>query len=395
MCKNSNPQMLEAVTYSDVSRYSKNVKPFGINAIDESGTPYLHYKLPRTDILEGKSVRHYFNAEVDGDAAADDAFHDNIKSIWRSIRVQVGSEDIQHVLQFGHLSVILDNLHYSTDKRAGYGAVAQGIPALSSSGTAVRYGHCLLPDGFLDHLLPLYKLSQVEVILELNQTLNEHTNATTAVTELDVTSPQLKCTMIRSAQLRQKMDAGDYEISFTDYDLFEDTSLLSGASSHTVVVPSSQRSVTGIVMTMRNTADVNDPNWGAGKYQVAYLKNGLTKLHFIIDGEQVPKESINCNEAVELYDYLHEFAGGEHKVGPYFQGAYDTDVDGRFVLFFPFSGNPFNENDVTGIDLASKTGQIQIELTQMTATANTQVRGWVRYQRVARISSDGKVVVSK
>lgn len=389
-----NSQELKNTKFSDAVRYTKQVKPFGINAISETGQPYLTYKLPRTDVLEGHRCIHFFNAEADGDAAADDVFHDNIKSIWRSLRVQVGSEDVQHILQYGHLSVILDNLHYSTDKRAGWGAIAQGLPALSSTGTAVRYGHNILPGGFMDNLLPLYKLPQMEVIFELNQTLAEHTNATTAVTEVDITSPSLKCTMIRSKELRGKLDAGEYVVAFNDYDLNEDTSLLSGASSHTMVIPASHKSVTGIILTMRNTADINDPNWGQGKYQSAYLTNALTKLHFIIDGEQHPKESIDCSQNVELYDHLIDFAGGEEHVGPYFQGAYDTATDGRFVLFYSFAGNQSDPNSVSGIDLNSKTGQIQVEMT-LTASANTQIRAWVRYQRLVKFASDGSLVVSK
>lgn len=394
MCVKS--QALKNTKFSDAVRYTKQIKPFGINAISETGQPYLNYKLPRTDVLEGHRIIHFFNAEADGDSGADDVFHSNIKSIWRSIRVQVGSEDVQHVLQYGHLSVILDNLRYSTDKLAGWGAVAQGIPAIASSGTALRYGHDLLPNGFLDNLIPLYKIPQVEIIFELNQTLAEHTQATTAVTEVDITSPSLKCTLVRSAELRSKIDSSEYVIAFEDYDLFEDTSLLSGASSHTVVVPASHKSVTGVILTMRNTADINDPNWGDDKYEVAYLTNALTKMHFIIDGEQHPKESINCAQQVEMYDHLVDFAQSLcDEPGPWFQGAYDTATDGRFVLFYSFAGNPEDPNSVSGIDLNSKTGQIQIELTQMTASANTQIRGWVRYQRLVKFSQDGALVVSK
>jgi hypothetical protein len=390
-----NSQELKQTRFSDAVRYTKQIKPFGINAISQSGQPYLTYKLPRTDVLEGGRMVHFFNAEVDGDAAADDVFHDNIKSIWRSLRVQVGSEDVQHVLQYGHLSVILDNLRMSTDKRAGWGAICQGIPAASASGSSVRYGHDLLPCGFLDNLIPLYKIPQVEVQFELNQSLAEHTNATTAVTELDITSPSMKCSLVRSAEMRSKLDSSEYTIAFEDYDLYEDTSLLSGASSHTVVIPASHKSVTGIIMSMRNTADVNDPNWGQGKYQSAYLTNALSRLHFIIDGEQHPKESIDCTNNVELYDHLLDFAGGEDKVGPYFQGAYDTATDGRFVLFYSFAGTPQDKNAVSGIDLNSRTGQIQVELTQLTASANTQIRGWVRYQRLVKFGGDGSLVVSK
>ena len=386
---------LRSIKFSDTVRYRKNIKPFGINAISESGTPYLHYKLPRSDVLDGHNLVHYFKAEADGDAAADDVFHSNIASIWRSLRVQVGSEDVQNVLQAGHLQVILDNLYMKSDERNSRAVIAQGIPALSASGTATKYGHRLLRGGFLDNLIPLYKIPQVEVIFELNQNLAEHTNATTAVTEVDITSPQLTLAMIRSKELRGKIDGGNYQITFTDWDLFEDTSLLSGASSHTVVVPASHKSVTGIVLTMRNTADINDPNWGDDKYESAYLTNALAKLHFIIDGEQIPKESIDCTSNVELYDYLVEFAGGQENVGEWFDGAYDTATDGKFVLFFPLNGEPFCRDTVSGTDLNSKTGQIQIEMTQMTASANSQIRGWVRYDRVVQFGTDGGVVVSK
>lgn len=386
---------IRSVNYSDYARFKKNVKPFGINAINESGTPFLTYKLPRTDILDGGHVKHYFNSEFDGDAANDDKGHSNIRSIWRSLRVQIGGEDAQHCLQVGHLAVILDNLYMKNDERSTRAVVAQGIPALSASGTSVRYGHSILRGGFLDNVIPLYKLPQIEVIWELNQNLSEHTDATTAVTELNVSTPQLTLPLIRSAEMRAMIDAGDYEIKYTDWDLFEDTSLLSGASSHTVVIPASHKSVTGLILTMRNTADINDPNYGAGKYETAYLTNALAKMHLIVDGEQIPKESINCTNNVEMYDYMAEFASGNENLGSFFDGAYDTATDGKFVIFFPLTGAPFDDNAVAGQDLNSRTGQIQVELTQMTASANTAIRGWVRYDRVARIGADGSIVISK
>lgn len=396
MNKSLEMSSLRNIKFTDATRYRTAVKPFGTGSVSESGSPYLTYKLPRSDVLDGAHARHYFTAEVDGDAAADDAFHSNIRSIWRSIRVQVGSEDVQNVLQAGHLAVILDNLYLKADERATRCVVAQGLPALSSSGVGVKYGHDLsLPGGFLENLIPLYKIPQVEIIFELNQSLAEHTNATTAVTELDVTSSQLILPMIRSKELVGKLNAGDYQITFTDYDLFEDTSLLSGASSHTVVVPASHKSVTGLILTMRNQADVSDPNYGTGKYETAYLTNALTKCYFVIDGQQIPRQAIDCTNQVEMFDYMAEFAGGLDKLGNHWNGTYDTATDGRFVMFFPLNGQPFDSNVVSGTNLNDKTGQIQIELSQMTASANTQIRGWVRYNRIVSFGQSGSVVVSK
>jgi hypothetical protein len=386
---------LRSIKFSDAVRYRKNIKPFGINQISETGQPYLHYRLPRTDVLDGHGVKHYFKAEADGDDAADDKFHSNIRSIWRSLRVQVGSEDVQYVNQVGHLAVIRDNLYMKTDERTSRAVVAQGIPALSSSGTAVRYGHRLLRNGFLDNLIPLYKIPHVEVIFELNQNLAEHTDATTAVTEVSITNPQLTLTMVKSKSLRAKIDSSDYQITFDDFDIFEDTTLSSGATSHTLVIPASHKSITGIILTMRNQADINDPNFGDDKYESAYVTNGLAKLHFTIDGQQLPLESIDCTNNVELYDYMTEYAGGSENVGPWFDGAYDTATDGKFVIFFPLSGEPFCRDSVSGTDLNSKSGQIIVEMSQMSATVNTAIRGWVRYQRVVQFAKSGSIVVSK
>jgi len=324
-----------------------------------------------------------------------DAFMSNIRCIWRSLRVQVGSEDIQYVNQVGHLACIRDNLYMKAEERTSHAVISQGIPALASSGTAVMYGHHLLRGGFLDNLIPLYKIPQVEVIFELNQTLAEYTDATTAVTEVDITVAQLTLPLIRSAELKSKLDSGDYQISFTDFDLFEDTSMLSGASSHTLVVPASHKSITGLLLQMRNVADINDPNWGGEKYEACSLFNALSKLHFTIDGEQVPKESIDATNGVQLYDYLVEYCGGADQVGNFFNGAYDTAADGQFTLAMPFAGAPFDRDAVSGTDLNSKTGQLIIEFSALTVSANTHIRGWVRYQRVVQFGQNGSVVVSK
>ena len=384
---------IRPIDYADSVRYTKIMKPFGNATASLTTSRDLEFHLMRTDFMDGHNVKLAFKAEADDDAASDDVFMSNIKCIWSTLSVKVGNQYAHNIFNYGHLSCILDNIYMSAQERTGRAAIAQGIPALSASGTAVKYSHDILRDGVLDNVLPLYKLPQVIIKFELDSNVAAYTNATTAVGSVDVTDVKLIIPQFRSAKLRAKMDSGDYQIVYTDWDEFSNTALLSGASSHSLVIPASHKSVTGIIIHPRNIADINDPDWGGEKYQACSVFNALSKLYLTIDGQPVPAEPIDCTNGVELYDYLLEFAGGQH--GSFFTGAYDTATDGQFILALPLSSEPFDRNVVSGLDLNSKTGQIIVEFSSMTASVNTHIRGWVRYQRIMQISKDGKAFFAK
>lgn len=385
--------------FSDAERYVLDVIPHGNTALSESGANIVKFRLPKQDILVGQDIVFNFNAEADGDAGSDDVFLSNIACIWETYTVFIEGETVQHIREYGLLQCIDDNLRWADSYRNSWGVIAQGVPALSSSGTAVRYGMRLLHGNFLSNIIPCYKLGQIEVEFQLDQTLSKYTEATTAVTEVDVTSMQLRCPYIKSEELKAEYDSKDVIANFTDYDHHRDTSLLSGATSHTTIVPTSHKSVSGILFTMRNQADVQDPNSGLEKYQSAFITNALTRLSFVVDGQQIPRREINCTNQVELYEALLEYAGhrkGEKYSAPdFFNGAYDTATDGQFVIAYPFNAFTGSEDFVSGLNTAQRTGQIEVHLAAITASANTQIDLFVRYDRIVKFLAGGGVEIRK
>jgi len=390
--------LVKHANFSDAVRYVLDINPHGITSLSATGSNLVKFRLPKQDILLGQDITFNFTAQADGDSGADDKFMSNIACIWQTMLISVEGEEIQSVREVGHLQCIDDNLRWSRSYRTGWGAICQGVPALSASGTDTKYSMRLLHGNFLSNIIPTYKIGQIEVEFQLDQTLAKYTDATTAVTEVDVSLMTLKCPYVKSDELKQQYDGQDVTAAFIDYDHHRDTSLLSGATSHTVIVPTSHKSVSGILMVMRNQADVNDPNWGGEKYEACNMTNALTRLSFVVDGTQTPKREIRCEQQVELYGALVEYAAhrkGENYSAPeFFTGAYDTATDGQFLIAYPFNAFTGNEETVSGLNTAQRTGQLEVHLT-CTASANTQIDLWVRYDRIVKFLSGGGLQVSK
>lgn len=390
--------LIKHAKFSDAERYVLDVIPHGNTALSPSGANLVKFRLPRQDILLGQDITFNFTAEADGDAASDDKFMSNIACIWETMSVTVEGETVQHVRELGHLSCIDSNLRWKDGYRTSWGVICQGVPAIASSGTALKYSMRLLHGNFLSNIIPTYKLGQIELEFQLDQTLSKYTNATTAVTQVDVTLMTLKCPYVKSPELKTAYDSQDVVANFIDYDHHRDTSLLSGATSHTTIVPTSHKSVSGIVFTMRNQDDVQDPNWGGEKYEACYVTNALTRLSFVVDGQQTPKREIRCEQQVELFNALVEYAnhrtGSKYSAPNFFTGAYDTATDGQFIIAYPFNAFTGSEQTVSGLNTAQRTGQLEVHLT-CTASVNTQIDLWVRYDRMVKFLKDGGIQISK
>ena len=372
---------------SSAVKYSKNVKPFGVNTISENTSPYLEYRLPRDSgaILDGHNAVHYFKCGTDVAGV-----HDNIASIWRSLQVFSGSNEIQNIREYGHLSVILDNLHLKSDERNSGAAVVQGIPNLGVT-AATQYGHHVLRDTFLDNYLPLSEMPQIRVQWELNQSLSQHCEAPTgqAVTELDITAPEMKCSYVKDPRLMEKVKSGPYQFHFRDYDFFTNTAAASATTAN-YTVQTSHKSVSGLIIVMRANTTLADADL-ADKYQNQNIFN-LSNFQIVIDGQPIPQERVDATRGVRLYHYLEEFAGGKEHVGEWFDGDYDGT---KFVLFFPLNAEPYEREALSGLDVNSKTGTIEVNLNFASGlAAATTINTFVRYEKVATISN-GQLRVEK
>jgi len=390
--------LIKHAKFSDAERYVLDVVPHGNTSLSESGANLVKFRLPRQDILLGQDITFNFTAEADGDADGDDKFLSNIACVWDTLTISVEGETIQHIREYGHLQCIDDNLRWESSYRTSWGAICQGVPAIASSGTALKYSMRLLHGNFLSNIIPTYKLGQIEVEFQMDQTLSKYTEATTATTQVNISLLTMKCPYVKSDELKAGYDSQDVVANFIDYDHHRDTGLLSGSTSHTTIVPTSAKSVSGILYTMRNQADVQDPNSGLEKYQSAYLTNALTRLSFVIDGVQHPKREIRCEQQVELYNSLVEYAnhrkGTDYSSPDFFTTAFDTAADGQFIIAYPFNAFTGSEQTVSGLNTAQRTGQLEVHLT-CTASANTQVDLWVRYDRMVKFLKDGGIQISK
>lgn len=391
--------LLDVAKFSDVTRHTLDLTPYSNSSLSNTGNTIVKFRLPQENILLGKDLVLNFNCEIDGDAASDDKLVANICSVWNSLRVRVAGSEVQHVREYGHIQSLDDAMKQPYSFRTSFGAIAQGIPALASSGTAVRYGMRFLQGTFLANVIPTYKIGQLEIEFELETQLGKIASATTAPTELDITEMQLRCPFIKSEQLKQHFDSNDVVVKFTDYENHRDTSLLAAATSHTTTLPTNHKSLDGVVVQMRKQTDVQNPALVAEKYTNISLTNALTKFSFVLDGQQVPRREINCKDFVEPYEYLLEYAGHkkgeEFNAGSFFDGTYGDATSSQFIIAFPFNGLTGAKNTISGINTSGSSNQLQIHFSSMTASDNTQIDVFLRYSRSCKFTKNGEVIVTK
>lgn len=386
--------LVQQANVSDTRREVLDIVPFGNNALAKNGARLVTFKLPRRDFINANDIVLYFDLECNGDSNSDDIVcENNIAAIWRSVRVSIGDTEVQYIKNYGQLQTLDDALRWTTEYKNSWGTIAQGSPAVAASGTAVRYGMRLLFNTFLSSgIIPAGKLDQIIVEFEMDDA-EKWSTATTAVTETDVTNMVLRVPYLISSELEAKFNTQDVEYSFFGYDSGIDTSMLSGATTHTTVIPTNNNSLNGVLLTMRNQADVLDPNLASGlKYTTSNVTNGLTKFSFNLDGRNIPSKSINCRNQVEMFSYLQEYAGmrkGQEFIGSaHFNTAYDTATDGQFVIAFPLSGLTASTNTISGVNSAN-TGQLLAQFESLNASVNTQIDFFTRFNRVIRYNRAG------
>ena len=392
--------LVKPQTYSDSTKKVLQIYPYGTNTLSNTGSNIVTFLLPREDFLLGSDLTLQFQCTVDGDAASDDKLMDNVACIWRSLRVTIGGETVQYIQEIGHLQSITDNLQWDSSYSTSFAAICSGYPALAVSGTAQRYSMRFLHNSFLSNIIPCGKLSEIKIELELNQNLAQYTTATTAVTSISVTNMTLRCPFLKSAELEAQYSANDVEISFDDYVHFRDTNITSGDTSYTLTIPTSNKSLDGVLIAMRATADVADPNLsGTKKYTQNNLTNALTKFQFELDGQAYPSREIDATNQIEMYENLLEYAGrrkGNNYSSPSFftKAGFTAATSSQFLIGYSFKALSGSTNTVSGLDTASRTGQLLAKFTSMTASSDTQIDTFVRYTKLCKFNKNGGLLSS-
>lgn len=383
---------------TDLKMKVTKINPFGAQTFSSSGTRNITFKLPRDGNLVPWRSFFYFQVKVDGDSASDDELMQDVHTVFDRFKVEVGSQEAVLEDEYGWFRNQEFNAYASESDLTSSSSSAMNIPDNSVSGTFKKYRVPLSSkwnkDGFFKDLLPLYKLDQVTLEWQINNSLAEFTTATTAVTSLDIQNCELELYFIDSPTLRKLFDM-DIVRNFTTHYTYHST-IPSGATQVSVNIPCAFQNLRGLSMIMRNSADPIDPNWQTGtalenlKYARSFQLNSLSKFSVSIDGKQYPEKEIDGTNGIELVSNLERYWNVD-RLGAWFDNEVFTNSNGKGYYAVSFSAT---DEGVTGLSLVSKSGTIVANAT-LNAGANTDVDFFLRYDRFYKIGKDGSFSITK
>jgi hypothetical protein len=370
------------------------INPFGAQEFSASGTRNPQWKLPRDGHLVGQESYLYIQVKPDGDSASDDKIMEDIHTIFDRLRILIGTQEIVNEEEYGWFKNLEFNAYASSTDIVSSSSTVMNIPDSSTSGAFKKYriplSSIFNKHGFFKDIQPLWKLDQVTLEWQINNTLAEFTTASTAVTSLDIVNCQLELYIVDSPVIRKLFDR-DLVRSFKTHYHYHAT-LPSGATRLDVSIPSSFQNLRGIAMIMRNSVDVTDPDWETGtaiatqKYSHSFQLNNLKNFSVKIDGKPYPEEPIDGTNGVELVSNLERFWNVDN-LGAWFDNdtLVNADSKGYYALSFDAS-----DEGVSGMSMTSKSGTIVVNATFSSAlSANTDVDFFLVYDKFYVIKKDG------
>lgn len=391
--------------FSDLKLIVVKVNPFGNTQFTFDGNNEIIFKLPRNGVIVGTESRVFFSVKVDGDSASDDALMSDVHSVFDRHIAEIGNQEIYREEQYGFFKTLEFDAKASSSDRNSVSSTIMGIPsdAGSASGTYKKYAIPLASKwdnrNFWSKPKPLFNCDQYTLRYFINRSLAQYTTATTAVTSLDIKDCFLECYIIDSPQLRKLYSTTDIVDTFDTFYHYN-AKVSSGSTSVSTNIPTTYQNLRSLLMVMRESGDVIDPNWATGtatlefyKYSHALQLNAINKFNVDIDGKPV------LDKDMELYPNYTELppnlarAWGVDRLGDWHDADTLDPTDGKGYIGIGFS--PSFEG-VSGQNLQNKSGSIVIRSDFNSGLgANNDFDYFLIYSKYYKLGKNGDFSITK
>lgn len=378
--------LLQNVSLTDATRQIIDVTPIGTQTITNSNN-FLQIVLPNMDAVavgDDITLNWDMNCGTTGSVIYDSC------SPWKNFKVLANGKELFNENEFGHRAS-LSNLIEISDviyRDNSYGLLLGSNQFTATNATYTRRVCMRFPKhSFLSQLIPLFG-ARIEIQLYSNQTIAEFVDAVTTESSYSFSNISLRLPVLHSKTLTDHFKSQPVRVAVDSWEHYRDLSISSSNTTGTIPVTISQKNISGVMFVMRNQADVNDADLGFSKYTSANMTNALSRFQLRVNGKLWPDRPIVCDDYTETWEYLLEFArmrknNKQEAPCSLTHSTYTAASDGSFVMALALDSLTGSASTINGgADLTRGANQLQLLLSSMTASANTQTDIFCRYSRV-------------
>ena len=372
---------MSGIVFEDVE-----IEPYNGTSFNTTTNRKIQFRLPRTGILDPQKSYMLADYEIANSGAIYSAM-----SCFKKMKVWIGNvlavdEDYfnwaRHKEYDAYMST--DEQNSTSNKATGYGVSSLGASSsatLKLPLTDVKFWK----RGFFSKKLPLYKLNQITIELEIDDDINRFTSGDADT--LTINNCELKLHLIDGPSLRSEY-GGEIKGSYLTHEKHF-RNLPSSSTRINEIIPAHYNEVKFILVEQQLNSLVDLGVTASGpayNFTGNHTLNSANNCEVIIDGEHFPKNPIETDDIVELEDNLRKcWAPNSTKLGDYVHNYADRTSEANMYIGVPLASEL---KSVSGQKLSNKSGSIVVK-SDCNATAQTDLNIWVYYNKFYKITADG------
>lgn len=376
--------------FSDVKRAQHRVEPYNTQSLNTSSQRRMLFKLPRVGLLRG--TRSYLRFDI---TVAGGSLNSCYEPFLRH-RVKVGNQYVIDEREYGFFNVMQMKATLNSAQTDSASILATGEQNTQADGVVnelcLPLSHIAYSKrNFFSELLPLYKMDQIELEWEVNDSIDQFTSGD--ATSITINNVQLILDIVDSPRLRasystpikRAVETFDHQVR----------NLAAGSSKINEILPCAFQNISAVFLVQRDTADVSVGTTGAEYYNNILKLNSINNVQLLLDGKPYPQQPVKFNTAatgicgVENTKNLEECWGVE--VLGSWHNYQDANASNRAYVGIPLATL---RKAVSGVRSANTSGNLQYVADVSNSNA-TQLDFFILYSKFMEIAPSGAIKTSQ
>ena len=374
----------EIRNFSDAVKRVHKVKPKDYTTFDNTNNRRIRFVLPRKSLLRG--VRSYLRADVTVAGG-------NVNSLYECFNrmiINVGNQEIMNEREFGFWNITkllahcqTGHLNSASIKNTGHGNTASDgvkntrIMPLSNPIWDKR--------NIFSELIPLFKCDPIEIIFEINSSLDQYTSGD--ATSITIDNVELVCDLVDSKRLRAEY--GNTVKRAVETQDHQQRTITASSSTVSEILPAKYQNIKSVLFIQRDKADVSVGTTGAEYFNNILKQNSIDNIEIDLDGTVYPQRPLRNYQNIAESTKALEECWGLWSLGSYHN--YEDVNSGRQYGGVPLS---VERKVISGIRSANSSGDLQFRAT-INNTNDTYMDFFIMYDKILEIDASGAMRIVK
>ena len=381
--------------FSDVKRTIHRIEPYNSQTFNSTTQRRLLFKAPRIGLLRGTRSYIRFDCVVSGGSL------NSCYEPFQRHRVKVGNQYVIDEREYGFYKVTQLKASIKTGDINSASIKAIGEQNSANDGDKLELKlplSSVLYDkrNLFSNLLPLYKMDQIEIEFQINDSLDQFTSGD--ATAIEISNVQLICDIVDSPRLRSQFATTIKRAVETQDHQFRN--LPASSSKINEILPSSYQNIQFLHLIQRDTADVSVGTTGAEYYDNILKTNGADNIQVILDGKVYPEQPYKTGNAaanssavggVEMIHAAEECWAPKDQILGSWHNYSNWEQSNRAYIAIPLATE---RKAVSGIRSANTSGNMQLKCDINNAN-QTNLDFFITYHKFMEIQASGAVKMAE